>query len=263
MINPHQILQFVRHFFSAKRNGHGIHSPYAYALCEEVFYNEHSFYDFELLKKIREELMRNSLEVETGGFGAGSKTFQSNKRKVKDIAQRGISSFKQSELLYKLVNYLTCNTCIELGTSLGLITVYLAKANTSGRVISVEGSEALFNLAKGLARESDTNNIQFINADFDTALPELLNEFEKIDFLYIDGNHTYEATWRYFLLALPKLHPGSVVIFDDIYWSEGMTEVWKKIKGHPSVTLSIDTFYLGLIFFREELKEKTDLKIYL
>lgn len=262
-INLHQIKQFIRHFLTAKRNGHGIHSPFAYQLCEEVFYNGLSFYDFIPLNTVREGLLNNQENIEVEDYGAGSKTFKSKIRRIKDIAKQGISSQKQSELLYKLMNFLHCTNVIELGTSLGLNTLYMARVNKNATVISIEGSKTLSDFASQLARKNKVNNIRFINARFEDAFPQLLQEIDKLDVLYVDGNHTYEATLNYFKQALQKKHKHSVFIFDDIYWSKGMTEAWEEIKKNPAVSLSIDTFYFGIVFFKEELKEKVDLSLYL
>ncbi len=262
-INLHQIIHFIKHWLQAKRNGHGVHSPFAYQLCEEVFYNGNHFYDFDELKKIRTTLLNNTTELIVEDHGAGSKTFTSNKRKVNAIARKGISSAKQSELLYKLINFLKCNNSIELGTSIGLNTLYLANANKTGHVFTIEGSKQLSCFAADLAKENNLQNIEFLNALFDNALPPLIEKINSLDLFYVDGNHTYEATLRYFTSALSKKNNSSVFIFDDIYWSPDMTRAWKEIKKHPSVTLSIDAFYFGLIFFRDEIKEKVDLKFYI
>ncbi len=262
-INFHQIKNYIKHYFIAKRNGHGVHSPFAYQLCEEVFYNANHFYDFDALKKIRTSLLADSTELVIEDLGAGSKTFHSNKRKINEIARKGISTVKQSEILYKLINFLNCANNVELGTSIGLNTMYMAKANKTGKVISIDGSKSLVAFAGDLTKKNLVNNVEFINANFDSALPELLNKLNSLDLLYVDGNHTYEATLNYFKLALEKKQNNTVLIFDDIYWSPQMTSAWKEIKQHSAVTLSIDTFYFGLIFFKEEVKEKVDLRFYL
>ena len=262
-INVHQVKHFIHHFFTAKRKGHGIHSPFAYRLCEEVFYNTNSFYDFEALKNIRAGLLNDSTVLHVEDFGAGSKTFTGNTRKIKDIAEKGISPVKQSEIIYKLINFLNCRQCIELGTSIGINTLYLAKGNKHTHVTTIEGSKSIFEFAKALAQRNNTHNIDFIHAKFDDALPALLNSMPPPDLLYIDGNHTCEATMKYFNMALKHKHNNSVFIFDDIYWSPGMTKAWEEIKQHHSVTLSIDAFYFGLVFFKEEIKEKRDLKFYI
>ena len=263
MINFHQIVYFVQHFFTAKRNGHGIHSPFAFDLCEEVFYNEHSFYDFELLRSVRQQLWDDSRTIEVTDYGAGSKTFKSNQRRIKDIARNGISSGKQSEIFFKLINCLKFNSCIELGTSLGLNTLYLAKANPASKIYTIEGSKNLCDFAIKLAQQQEVNNIKFINDKFDDCLPDVLEKIDHPFLMYVDGNHSYEATLRYFYLALTKSDHNSVIIFDDIYWSAGMTEAWEEIKRNTAVRLSVDTFYFGFVFFRTEVKEKIDLRIYL
>ena len=258
----HQIKHFLKHFFSAKRKGHGVHSPFAYQLCEEVFYNRNSFYDLEQLNFIRKDLLRDKQVLEIEDFGAGSKTFKSNQRKIKDIVAKGISSQKQSELFYKLINFLNCKHCVELGTSLGLNTLYFSKACKNGNITSIEGSKSLYDFANALAEKHQASNINFVYGKFDDLLPKTLHALPELDLFYVDGNHNYEATLNYFKIALEKKHNHSVFIFDDIYWSQGMTKAWEEIKNRAEVTLSIDTFYFGLIFFREEVKEKTHLKFW-
>lgn len=262
-INVHQVKHFIRHFFTAKRNGHGIHSPFAYQLCEEVFYNSNLFYDFEVLQKIRAELLADNTTLQVEDFGAGSKTFTGNTRKIKDIAQKGISPVKQSEIIYKLINFLNCRQCIELGTSIGINTLYLAKGNKHTDITTIEGSKSIIEFAMALAKKNNTHNIKFIHAKFDDALPALLKSIAPPDLLYIDGNHTYEATMKYFNMAVEHKHNNTVFIFDDIYWSPGMTKAWEEIKTHREVTMSIDAFYFGLVFFKEEIKEKRDLRLYM
>jgi predicted O-methyltransferase YrrM len=261
MINLHLAFSFIRHVFTARRNGHGIHSPLAYALCEEVFYNQNSFYDFEDLKKTRRELWENKSKIEVTDFGAGSKKLRSGERRVSDIAINGISTTLQSEIFYKLINYLKPNCCVELGTSLGLNTLYLAKANQQKPVITIEGSKKLCDFAQALAEKHQVRNVNFINGKFDEVLPGLLETLPNPFLLYIDGNHTYESTIRYFSMAMQNKDNNTVIVFDDIYWSKAMTKAWEEIKKNPSVTLSIDAFYFGIVFFRTEVKEKIDLKI--
>ncbi len=251
----YSLLSFGRHLISAKSKGHGVHSPLAYALCENVFFNSLRFYDLNELKKIRDELLKNEEEIETGNFGAGSRTFNHSKRTVADIVKRGTSKTKQSEILYKLANYLRINTCVELGTSVGLNTLYLATQNRAGKVISVEGSSALVNFAKDLAIKNKVNNILFLNKTFEVAIPEILANVHEPALVYFDGDHSYEATQIYFTALLPLARGTNVFVFDDIYWSREMTKAWKEISSHPSVRLSIDTFYAGFLFFDDAIKE--------
>jgi predicted O-methyltransferase YrrM len=261
-IDLHQLKNFLIHYFKSSRGGHGVHSPFAYALCEEVFYNKNGFYDFERFRKAREELLKSDTVLRIEDFGAGSRKLDSDKRKISEIAAHGISKQKQSELLYRLINYLNPKTIIELGTSLGLNTLYLAGAEKKADVFSIEGSPELVRFARELLREQKLN-CEVIEGKFDDKLPELLNRIDSLDLLYVDGNHTYEATVKYFKMALQKKNNDSVFIFDDIYWSIGMTRAWEEIKNDPAVTMSIDTFHMGFAFFKQEIKKRTELRFYI
>jgi predicted O-methyltransferase YrrM len=253
----------MNHFLTAKRNGHGVHSPFVYDLVENVFSNKFQFYVFEELNNLRKCLATNETELLINDLGAGSKKLNSNKRRVKEIARHGISSKKQSEIYFKLINYLKCGNIIELGTSLGLNTVYFCKANPKANVYTIEGSESLYRFSKNLLSEQNCSKSISVNANFDDALPELLSKMNSLDLMYIDGNHSYEPTIRYFNMALKKKNKDSIIILDDIYWSREMIQAWETIKAHEEVKLTIDCFYFGIVFFKDEMKQKEHFKLFI
>lgn len=235
---------------------HDLHSPFLYNFYMELIKNHYPFHDFEELTGIRKKLKLNTTEIEVTDFGAGSKALLSNKRKVGDIVIKGIAQKKQAEFLYRLLNKFNPQNIVELGTSIGLTTLYFSKALPKATIYTIEGCPNLFQFSKQLFKENSATNIVSINGNFNAELPALLNKLPQLDFLYIDGNHTYEATINYFKLALEKKHAGTIIVFDDIYWSEGMESAWKEIHKHPLVTLSFDLFQFGIVFFRTENKEK-------
>lgn len=244
-------------YLSAAKSAHGVHSPFVYKFITELLESKNeAYYPFKELDKLRKELLSNTIEIEITDFGAGSKVFKSNKRKISEIAKHGISQKKFSELYFKLVNFCNAEYIIELGTSIGLNTLYLAKANSKSKIYTIEGCPALHQFSSALFKKHKASNILSIEGNFDDKFPELLNSIPKIDFLYVDGNHQYEATKKYFEKALNKKQENSVFVFDDINWNEGMQNAWDEIKNHSEVTLSIDLFYVGIIFFRKEQKEK-------
>lgn len=258
-----QIVSYIKHYFKAHRKGHGVHSPFAYRLCEEVFYNKHPFYAFEQLKTTRKKLLKDEQTINMEDFGVGSQVFKSKQRKINAIARHGISSRQQSELIFRLMNFMHSEKALELGTSLGLNTLYMASTNANTQVISVDACNDLINYAEQLAKKNKIKNIKFVNAKFEEALPIIISQSPDIDFVYIDGNHSYEASLHYFNALLKISGNNSVFVFDDIYWSEGMTKAWQEIKAHPKVKLSIDTFYTGFVFFKDELKEKLDYRFFI
>lgn len=235
---------------------HDLHSPFLYDFYMELIRNNYVYQDFEELNHLRKKLLHNTQEINIVDLGAGSKSMTGSKRKINDITHKGIASKKQAEFLYRLLNKFNPKTIIELGTSVGLTTLYLSKVSPKSTIYTIEGCPDLVKFSKKLFKENSTSNIISIEGNFDTELPKLLNQIPSLDFIYIDGNHTYEATIRYFNMVLEKKHSGTMVVFDDIYWSEGMEKAWKEIHNHSQVRLSMDLFHFGLVFFRTENKEK-------
>lgn len=260
-MNFFQINSFIKHFFTSTKKGHGVHSPFVYQLCEQVFYNNDEFYCFNEIEQIRHQLLTNNTKINVKDYGAGSKKFSDNVRAISDIAKYGISTKKQNQILFKLINYLNCKTIIELGTSLGINTLYLASTNTNNKIFSIEADKNLCQIALNNLKQLNLTNTTLINDTFENALPNLLSQLNQIDLIYVDGNHTFEATINYFNLILPKVNYNTVIIFDDIYWSAAMQNAWQQIIQNKNIKCSIDAFYFGFVFFNKDFIEPIHLKI--
>ncbi|MES2514619.1 MAG: class I SAM-dependent methyltransferase [Bacteroidota bacterium] len=235
---------------------HDLHSPFLYNFYMELIKNENPFGDFEELNTVRKKLLSNPTMIEVTDLGAGSKKLNSSKRPIAKIAKHGIAQKKQAEFLYRLLNKFAPTTIIELGTSVGLTSLYLSMAVPKSTLYTIEGCPNLFKFSKDLFKKQSAQNITSINGNFNEELPKLLSIVNSVDLLYIDGNHAYQPTMNYFNMALEKKNANSIFIFDDIYWSEGMQKAWKEICENPEVTLSLDLFYFGIVFFRAENKHK-------
>jgi predicted O-methyltransferase YrrM len=250
------IINYLKYYATAK-TAYGVHSPFVYKFVTELLesYND-DYYQFKELDEVRKSLLKNNTIIEITDFGAGSKIFKDNKRKISDIAKHSISKKKYSELYFKLVNFTNSQFILELGTSIGLNTLYLAKANSKSTIYTIEGCPELAKFAGNLFSEQKIKNIFLVNETFEKALPTRLKEIPQLDLLYVDGNHNYQSTINYFNLGLEKKHHHSVFVFDDINWDEEMQKAWQEIKDHPEVTISLDLFYAGIIFFRKEQQQK-------
>ncbi|MEO8762437.1 MAG: class I SAM-dependent methyltransferase [Bacteroidia bacterium] len=249
----YQIKKYIQYRLRAG-NEHGLHSPYVYTLYTEVISNKNTYYAFEELDNIRKQLLQNNQTIEVLDLGAGSQKMNRN-RKISEIAKYSIVSKKYGELLFRLINYFNPETILELGTSLGISSLYLSKAAPNAKITSIEGCPNTFSFANKLIESTGIKNIETINSSFDDAFKDnLLNK--KFDVVYIDGNHTYEATINYFNLLLKNANENSVLIFDDIYWTPQMTMAWEDIKKHAAITITIDLYKVGLVFFRKENKQK-------
>lgn len=249
------MLKFIRYYVTASNGrGHGIHSPFVFDFVQNVMNDSRQFYAFEWIEQIRKSLLVNDKVLTIEDFGAGSTVAKGNVRKVSDIARSALKPKKFGQLLFRMVNYYRANNIIELGTSLGITTAYLASANLNGNVYTFEGAKQVAAIAKQVFDSLSINNIQTIEGNFDDTLQKHLNKIACVDYAFVDGNHRKKPTIQYFEQLLGKSTESSVFIFDDIHWSDEMEEAWKYIKQHSAVTLTIDLFFIGIVFFRREQK---------
>jgi predicted O-methyltransferase YrrM len=227
-------------------------------LVTKCFYDKTNYPEYEVLKNYRNSLLNNKNTIEVTDFGAGSRVFKSNTREIGAIAKNAGISIQNAELLFRIVRYFKPNSILEIGTSLGLATSALALANQNAKITTLEGCPNTSNQAQEQFQNTNlNNNIEFVISEFSTYLnnnkQQTINNKQQIfDFVYFDGNHSKKATLDYFKLLLPTISNDSVWIFDDIHWSQDMEEAWTEIKNHPQVTVTIDTFQWGIVFFRKE-----------
>ena len=255
----YQILSYIKFLFNSK-NQHGVHSPFVYDLITKCFYDKTYYSEYEALETYRSELLQNLEMITITDFGSGSKVFKSDKRAVNAIAKTSGTTLKNSKLLFRLTRYFQPTTVLELGTNLGIGTHALALANADATITSIEGSEAILKVAEQQFTIKKLTNIHTIQGSFYEKIKELRQH--KWDLIFFDGHHSKEATINYFEMLLPTAHNDSVYIFDDIYWSKGMTEAWGIIKEHPQVTVTVDIFNWGFVFFRkEQFKEHFKIRV--
>ncbi len=248
----HQLKSYIS-FYIASTNQHGIHSPFVYDLVTKCFYDKKKDFSdtFKVIQKYRHTLLSEQSTINITDFGAGSKVFKSNIRKISAIAKNAGISNKRAKLLIKFVSYFKPEHILEIGTSLGIGTTCLSLGNLKSSITTLEGCPETAHVAKNYFKNFKLNNIDIQIGNFKTTLPKVLQN-KKYDLIYFDGNHQKEATINYFEQCLHTIHNDSIFIFDDIHWSEGMEEAWNYIKNHNKVTVSIDTFQWGIVFFRKE-----------
>lgn len=248
-------LKYLRYYLTASNGkGHGVHSPFVFNFITKILNNTHKPGVFSKIERVRKGLLKNSSVITIEDFGAGSAVVKTNSRSIRQIAASSLKPEKFGRLLFRMVQYYKPSTIVELGTSFGITTSYLANANPHSKVYTLEGSANVTNVAKENFRNLEIPNINLIQGNFDDTLPEVLQRLPHVDFAFIDGNHRRQPTINYFEQLLKKSGENSVFIFDDIHWSEEMEEAWRYIQQHPSVTLSIDLFFIGIVFFRKEQK---------
>jgi predicted O-methyltransferase YrrM len=221
-----------------------------------VLHDTRVFYPYEGIESVRRQLLKDKTLIEIEDFGAGSVDNGKKRRTIGSIARHAAKGKKLSQLLFRIVHYYQPKTILELGTSLGISSAYMASANPAARIVSIEGASSVAELAKHHHKFLHVSNVEVRTGEFNDILPDALQQLRKVDLVFIDGNHRREPTIQYFRQLLPHTNAQSMLIFDDIHWSEEMEEAWETIKKHPAVTASIDLFFIGIILFRPEFKSK-------
>lgn len=255
-------LKYLRYLCTAANGkGHGVHSPFVFEFITRVLNDNRHFYAFDAIEKIRSQLLSNHSTIEIQDFGAGSRVAKTNTRKIREVAKGSLKPAKYSQLLFRMIDFYAPKQIVELGTSLGITTAYLASANPAAKVTTFEGSSAVAQIAEHNHGLLGLTNISLIQGNFDEQLPDWLVNNKKLDFAFVDGNHAFKPTMAYFEALLEVVHEDAILVFDDIHWSEEMEQAWAQISAHPRVTLSIDLFFIGVVFFRQEFAQKQQVSI--
>ncbi len=258
MYSPYQLgIKYLRYYLTASNGkGHGIHSPFVFNLVTAVLNDKTVYEDYKQIEVLRKELLLNKTVLRVEDFGAGSVMGLSKQRTVQQIAASSLKKPKYAQLLYRLVKHFQPKQILELGTSLGITTAYLASAKKDADVVTMEGSVAITFTAERNFQLLHLSNIKVVTGNFDHTLQPAIAQLPTVNFVFVDGNHRKEPTLNYFEQLLQKSTDSTVFVFDDIHWSREMEEAWITIKQHPSVTVTVDLFFIGLVFFRKEQLEK-------
>ncbi len=241
---------------SSNGKGHGTHSPFIFHFITQVLNDKKHYPEYDTVEQLRSELLKDETILTIQDFGAGSSLDKTNKRTVAVIAKNSAKPKKFGQLLFRMVKEYQPETILELGTSLGITTSYLSLGNPTAKLVTMEGAGEVVAVANTNFQKLGTGNITIEQGNFDNTLPAVVRGLSSVDFCFADGNHRQEPTERYFQEILSKTNNDSILIFDDIHWSSEMEAAWATIKSHPSVRCTIDLFFIGMVFFREEFHEK-------
>ena len=240
--------KYAAYFFKSVTK-HKVHSPTVFSFATEVL-EKTSTSKQKKIEAERKRLLTSKQIIDFRDFGKNGGVF---KRSVAEIAQSSLKSKKYAQLLSQLVKHYACKNILELGTSLGITTSYLA-VNKGTEILTLEGDQSVHDIAQGIWNQLGLTNISSMVGDFEESLQKLPNQ--HYDLIYIDGNHKYEPTVRYFDELLKKSHDQTIFVFDDVHYSKGMEQAWKEIQNHTNATVSIDLFFLGVVFVNPTLTKQ-------
>lgn len=258
--------KYLQYYFNASNGkGHGVHSPFVFEFITQILNDKKIYPCYRPIETLRDALLEDPCIVEIEDYGAGSRVNATNKRKISAVAKSALKPRKFSRLLFRMVQYYQPDNILEMGTCFGVTTAYLSCGNAAAKVFTMEGAKQIASVARKDFEQLGLKNIELIEGNFDETLPlfvqRLKEKDQTLDFIFVDGNHRFEPTVRYFQELLSVVHDDSILIFDDIHWSEEMEKAWNQIAGHKSITLSIDLFFIGIVFFKKEMKAKQDFVI--
>jgi predicted O-methyltransferase YrrM len=252
-----QIIAFIHHWLS-KVDGHSLQSPYLFELYNIKQKPDSDMSWIPSVEAIRNEMLSSHQELNVEDFGAGSAVLKSPIRLLKDVAKHSISTPKEAELISKIIKFHDPKNIVELGTGLGITTLYLANICPNARITTFEGANDLANIAKqNFALDGKSQSITLVAGNINETFPTFLANAPKIDFIFIDANHTQEATLAYYYAVLKNCHNETMIIIDDIHWSEGMQLAWHEIVSQLDTTLTIDYYYFGLVLLNPKFKKQT------
>jgi len=254
--------KYLNYYVTASNGkGHGMHSPFIFYFITNVLNDKQHYPAYSTIENLRAALLKDQTVLTIDDLGAGSSVNKTNTRTVGSIARNAAKPKKFGQLLYRITKAYQPNTLLEMGTSLGITTAYLALGNAEASVTTMEGAGEVAAAARKNFQQLELFNIWLEEGNFDINLRNVLQRFNNVDLAFIDGNHRREPTERYFRELLPKTTNNSILIFDDIHWSREMEDAWETIKTHPSVRCTVDLFFIGIVFFRQEFREKQDFVI--
>jgi predicted O-methyltransferase YrrM len=247
--------QYLQYYLAAKTK-YDVHSPFVFQLLEEVIEDDRQYYAFEEVELMRRRMLNDQRTIRIKDQGAGSKVQADTERPVRQIAHYAAVSPAVGQLLFRLVLLQKPDTILELGTSLGISAAYQSSAARSATFITIEGCPNTAAIAQDNLQQFGYSHIHLRSGSFEDELPKALEQLQKLDYLYLDGDHRKAPSLRYFEQCLPYAHAQSVFVVGDIYWSDEMRDAWKQMQQHESVRLSVDLYHVGLLFFRNEQREK-------
>lgn len=247
------LLPYLKHLLFAK-GPHGVHSPFVFKLITDVL-KQQRVEAWKPIEDARRKLLSNDSVYVVKDFGAGSKGLQTTRTYSRSVASSAMPK-KKGEALHLLVEHLQPSGLLEIGTHFGIGTLYLSEPlHSTKKIITLEGDPTHAAEARSLFHSFQKNNIEVVEGNFNDTLPTTLNAFPEMELVYVDGNHTEEATLRYFEILLQHKNI-TCIVFDDIYWSKGMMRAWKKICADSRIELSLDFYWFGVIFLNGRMRKE-------
>jgi predicted O-methyltransferase YrrM len=255
------IIKFLNYTITARhKRGGGIDSPFILNIIVRIFRNKITPDIVFKTEMIRTGLKSDKRRISITDYGTGSSACERRPVMVSRQIRKTAIPRKYGELLSGFSSEFGNPCVIELGTSFGISTMYLASGNKGATVYTMEGCPETAEIAKENFQKSGLENICLLVGRFEELIPQLEEKKVKPGLVFIDGNHRKYETLEYFNSMVAMGDENVVLIFDDIYYSREMKEAWEEIKNDNRISSTIDIYRMGIVFLRPEMS-RTHYKI--
>lgn len=256
-----RICEYIRHlFYFRHRKGFGIHSPYIFEFVNKLVFNGAKIHVPKELTDSHRKLKKDPRKIPVIELGAPSNVNSSGERSVASFVRGSSVTIKYGKLLYRICRWFEPDQIIELGTGLGISTLYLASACPGAQTLTIEGNKHRAAFAEDLLESLGLEAVSIYQGDIGEVLESLVPNIQGNFVAYVDGNHRYEPTMAYLRALVGACEKEAVIIMDDIYWSKEMSLAWRELLRWPEVRVSIDLYQMGILMLRKDL-HKADYKI--
>ncbi len=258
-------LFFIFNYFIFKlkaSNEHGVHSPFVFHLLTNVIYNKNEYYCFKNIANLKLQFVssKNIFNWVKNKFSLPNNTLgknysESDFRLINNTNQiycHNKYSVKYSKLLFRLVNHFQPEHIIEIGTSFSIHSIYLASACSKTSLITIEQNAEIADVTKDKFKKINLINIEQKFGNIPTSIFEIFSRFSTLNFVCFNRGFCASETLNYFTLCLEKVSKDSIFVFCDIYASSSNKELWNTIKNNNRVSVTIDFFFMGIVFFHKE-----------
>lgn len=238
--------RYLKYLWKSKhRNGFGIHSPSLFHLITNVIEENLQYYKYGLVEQVRNILKKSGQKITAGG-----KTMT-----LETVIKRDCKPKHLSQMLMRLAVHYKPKTILEIGTSLGVSTMYIAAADSKAKIVTIDHEKEIAALNAKNFKRAGFHNIDMICGDAVVELENAIKKLDQIDMLYIDISDANKSL-RVFNDAKGNMSSKSLCVVGDIHESDEKEELWNKLKEDNIVNVSLDIFDFGLLIIDNELQKE-------
>ena len=240
----HCFIQIYRRLFC--RKGYGVHSPFVFDLITNVIEDKSAYYAYHDISLIRKQLTQNNTFIHCKG----------KRITVKKAVQRDGISQKEGEFLFRLTNHYKPRSILAIGSSLGLTPLYLGKYDSTAHCITLESEPDFAEMATHLLSKETNPSLQIRTGAYHESVSDAISQLKQIDCIFADKNVRISDLDVFFNHCLSFIHDHTFCVLAGIRSSSEKYRYWKQLSQHPQITVAVDLFQMGLLFFQPKLHRR-------